>query len=151
MIRGRVPIIGGMKGKLPVIDANYIRPQDSFEARAAKMEFYYAKAIGEALVAAYPNRQWSVNVDLRNEMIVIGCPSLSNTKGYHLHLRHDNLPLLITRARRAAGEILERYGVTRGRIINPDILEALPRGLRDEVIGGSDTAPEPITRMILRA
>ena len=139
----------GEKGRIPIVDYNEIRETDSHEARAAKMEYYSAKSIGEKLVATYPGRQWSVNVDLRNEMIVIACPSVSLTKGYHLAIRRDTLAQLQTRAVRAAGEILERYGVTRGRLFDASGHELLTRGVRDElkVTNPADTAPTKIVRL----
>lgn len=133
----------GEKGNEPIIDYNEIREHDSHEAKCAKLEYWTAKKIGERLIAAYPNRQWGVNADLRNEMLVISCPSLSSLKGYYLPLRGDTMNLLQARAVKAAGEILERYGITRGKFIDAQILEALPRGVRDEVIA-KDTKPEPM-------
>ena len=138
----RHTIIGATKGRPPIIDYNEIHEHDSHEARLAKMEYYYAKKIGEDLVTKFPNRQWEVNVDIRNEMIVISCPSLSVIKGYYMPIRHDTLQVLQERARIAGAEILERYGVTRGRV-SLETMESLSRGLRDEVQANkTDTAHE---------
>lgn len=144
--RERHHFSGAQKGSAPIVDYNEIREHDSHEAKAAKLEYYYAKNIGEDLVKHYPGRMWGVDVDLRNELIVIKCPSVSETKGYHLPIRGDTLAKLQERARKAAGEILERYGVSRDRIIDPVALEAMPRGVRDELIvpNKTDTKPEPM-------
>lgn len=144
--RERATLIGATKGKPPVLDANELRPHESHETHHAKLEYYIAKKIGEDLVRHYPGREWCVNVDCRNAMVVISCQSVSLTKGYHLPMRRDTISDLQVRARKAAGEILERYGVSRGRLINPDTLEAMPRSGRDEVIvkSAADTAPEPM-------
>jgi len=124
----------GEKGNKPFHDFNAPVAEDSHEAKAARLEFWIAKRIGEDLVATYPNRQWQVNVDTRNETIIISCPSLSKRMGYRLNMRRDTIGALLPRCRKAAGEILERYGVTRGRIIDPFDIEQMPRDLRDDVI-----------------
>ena len=136
----------GSKGRSPIIDYNEIREHDSWDAKCAKLEYWTAKQIGGKLAAVYPGREWGVDADLRNEMLVITCPSLSLVKGYHLPMNGDTIAELQRRAVRAAGSILERYGVSRGRIIDPMALENLPRTLRDEVIGGSDTRADPMKK-----
>ena len=144
--RQRTGFIGQQKGKPPIIDYNAVRPTDSHEAQMAKLEYWIAKEIGTALVKQYPGREWGVDVDTRNAVVVISCPSVSLTKGYHIHCRKTDTVPLIQRALRAAGEILERYGQSRDRIIDPVALEAMPRGVRDELIvpNVSDTKPEPV-------
>lgn len=124
----------GKKGSTPFRDFNAVNPEDSHEKKAAQLEFWIAKQIGEDLVKTYPNRQWHVDVDSRNETIVISCPSLSKRMGYRINMRRDPIAALLPRCRRAAGEILERYGITRGRIIDPYDIEQMPRDLRDDVI-----------------
>ncbi len=124
----------GEKGATPVLDFNTIVPEESHEKKAAAVEYWIAKKIGEDLVRTYPNRQWQVNVDTRNESIVISCPSLSKRMGYRLNMKKETIAQLLPRCRKAAGEILERYGVTRGRIIDPFDIEQMPRDLRDDVI-----------------
>lgn len=115
-------------------DYNDVQPGESHEAKMAQMEFWLAKQIGTDLVKTYPNRQWIADVDIRNEVIVIGCPSLSNTLGYRLHIGRDTVADLLPRCRKAAGEILERYNVTRARVIDPAMFDDLPRDVRDNVI-----------------
>lgn len=142
----RAHLLGARKGEAPVIDCNEIRLTDSHEAKAAKVEFFLAKSIGEDLCKAYPGREWGIDVDSRNQMVVIMCHSVSLKKGYYLPMHRDTLHDLQLRARKAAAEILERYGVSRNRIINPDTLEAMDRTPWDEVIvsSPSDTRPEPM-------
>lgn len=144
--RERQHFAGASKGRPPILDYNQIRPADSHEAQFAKLEYWVAKQIGEDLVKHYPGRQWIVDVDARNGVVVIGCPSVSLTKGYVLHVRKDSTAPLLLRARKAAGEILERYGVSRSRKIDAQALEAAPRTVRDELIvpNRTDTAPEPM-------
>jgi hypothetical protein len=127
----------GLKGKPAnhIIDNNEVHPDWSHERKAAEVEFYLAKKIGEDLVRTYPGRQWMVDVDSRNEIIIIVMPSLTKREGYHLHMRRDNLAALIPRCRKAAGEILERFNVSRSRLTVPDEqILALPRDLRDDAV-----------------
>jgi hypothetical protein len=126
-------IIGETKGRDAVVDYNAPQPGESHEAKAMQVEFYIAKKIGEDLCRTYQNRQWHVDVDSRNGVIVIACPSLSKRLGYRLHLKRDTIAELIPRCRRAAGEILERFGVSRSKIIDPASLETFERDVHDDV------------------
>jgi hypothetical protein len=127
-------IIGETKGKEPGFDLNAPRPVDSHEENAARVEFWIAKQIGTDLCRIYPNRQWHVDVDSKNQVIVLACPSLSKRLGYRLHMKRDTVSSLLPRCRRAAGEILERFGVSRGKIIDPASLETFQRDVRDDAI-----------------
>lgn len=127
-------IIGETKGQESVVDYNTPQAQESFEKTAMNLEFWIAKQIGLDLCKTYPNRQWHVDVDSRNGVIVIACPSLSKRLGYRLHIKRDTVADLLPRARRAAGEILERFGVSRGKILDPMTLESFERDVRDDVI-----------------
>jgi hypothetical protein len=131
----RIHIIGETKGAQPIVDFNgvVIDSQDE-EAIKLRTEFWIAKQIGTDLMRTYPNRQWFVDVDCRNQVVVISCPSLSKRMGYRLHMKRDTVADLIPRARRAAGEILERFGVSRGRSIDALAIEAMKRDVRDDVI-----------------
>ena len=124
----------GEKGKDAVVDYNEPQKSASFEYTAEQVEFSIGKQIGTMLCKVYPNRHWHVDVDVRNEVIVIGCPSLSKTLGYRMHTRCDSMPELLNRAKMAAGEILERYNVTRARVIDPAMFDDMPRDVRDDVI-----------------
>ena len=55
---------------------------------------------------------------------------------------HKTIDELERRAVMAAGEILERYNVSRNRDFNPDHIETLARDAMDEVIA-ADAAAEP--------
>lgn len=127
-------IIGEQKGRDSVVDFNTPQEDNSHEASAMRTEFWVAKQIGTDLCKTYPNREWHIDVDYRNQIVVIACPSLSKRLGYRLHLKRDTVAELIPRCRRAAGEILERFGVSRGKIIDPATLETFERDVRDDVI-----------------
>lgn len=124
----------GEKGKDPIVDFNEVQKGESHEEQAARVEYWIAKQIGTDLMRTYPNRQWLVDVDSRNQVIVISCPSLSKRMGQRLHMRRDTVADLIPRARRAAGEILERFGVSRSKIIDPATLETFDRDVRDDAV-----------------
>jgi len=49
-------------------------------------------------------------------------------------MKRDTVADLIPRCRRAAGEILERFGVSRGKIIDPSTLDSFDRDVRDDAI-----------------
>jgi hypothetical protein len=122
------------KAENPIIDFNAPSPVESHEDKAAAVEFWVAKRIGEELVRTFPGRQWNVNVDTRNEIIVICMPTLSKREGYHLHMKRDNIAQLLPRCRRAAGEILERFKMSRSKIIDPYDIDQLPRDVRDDAV-----------------
>ena len=134
------------KAENPIIDFNAPKPVESHEEKAAAVEFWIAKRIGEDLVAAFPGRQWNVNVDTRNEIIIICMPTLSKREGYHLHMKRDNMAQLLPRCRHAAAEILERFNVTRGRIIDPQTLEAFPRDARGDAISPDGTEKSAVQK-----
>jgi hypothetical protein len=133
----------GEKGKAPVLDYNEVQPGESHEVKSAQLEFWIAKQIGTDLASTYRNRQWHVDVDARNNVIIISAPSLSKVFGYHLHIRTgETMPQLLLRTRKAGGEILERYNVTRARNTDPLIIEeGLTRDRRDNVIS-ADAIPD---------
>ena len=126
----------GDKGKPQnhIQDFNTPQKAESHEEQAMRLEFWIAKQIGSDLMKTYQNRQWNVDVDSRNQVIVISCPSLSKRMGYRIHMRRDTVADLIPRARAAAGEILERFGVSRSRLIDPSTLETFARDVRDDAI-----------------
>jgi hypothetical protein len=129
-----------------VVDYNAPQPGMSYEQKAMNVEYWIAKQIGTDLCKHYPNRQWHVDVDCANQVIVIACPSLSKRMGYRLHMKRDTVADLLPRCRRAAGEILERYGVSRTRIIDPMTMEEFPRDMRDDVISG-DSQTDKASRL----
>lgn len=136
----------GEKGRDPVVDFNAPQADNSHEAQAMRLEYWIAKQIGTDLTRTYPGRQWMVDVDSRNQVIVISCPSLSKRMGYRVHMKRDTVADLIPRCRRAAGEILERFGVSRGRIIDPYTLEAFPRDVRDDAIAPDATQKDAVEK-----
>lgn len=138
-----------LRARQPVADYNEINLLEMDDVKQAKVEYWIAKQVGSYLAQVYPNRQWGVGVDVTGGMIHIMCPSLSQTKAYYISMVGRNIHQLSERAKEAAGEILERYNVSRNRVFNPEHLETLDRDMRDEVIS-PDAAPEPTTKVIHR-
>jgi hypothetical protein len=133
------------KGDGTGITGNYneVEIYDAEHERISKEQMRVAQAIGTKLVKRYNNRQWKVIVDLKNCVLIIGCDSISNVKGYHIHTIGRTLHDLEELAVKAAGEILERHAISRDKKFNPDNLEGLIRDQFDNVIT-PDSKAEPI-------
>lgn len=141
----------GKLGRDVTADYNQITcdTRDSVEQNTAKLEMWIAKNVGTPLGQTYPNREWSVRVDCEAGYIAVQCPSVSLRHEYILHLKGSNIHDLQERAVMAAGEILERYGLSRERRFDADILETLDRDHTDEVrVQG--TSADPIMGIVKR-
>jgi len=143
--RAKHYVIGQQKGQEPLKNYNAADFSTTDDIAQARLEYALAEVIGPLLYKTYPKRRWAVGVDAKGGMMVIVCPSVSITKGYHVALTKNGmartLPELEQLAIKGAGEILERHGVTRAPRINLDTIEALPRNVKDDVIA-PDAAPE---------
>jgi len=126
-------------------DYNEVNLLETDDRKQAKMEMWIAKNIGDAITAAYPNREWGVRVDINGQMIILSCDSLSLERGYYLPMKSDTIDALRKRAVRACGEVLERFNVSRNRIFNPDHLETVKRDFKDEAIS-PDAIPESLVK-----
>jgi hypothetical protein len=140
MSRLATPTSSGQFGREITDDFNEISIFELDGVKRAKLEMWIAKDIGTTLVKHYPNRQWGVRVDLEGKMVIVTCDSVSLTKGYHIHMLNRSIGQLCDRAKQAAGEILERHGVTRSRKFDADIIETLKRDFRDEVVAEDSDA-----------
>lgn len=140
MSRLALPTSSGKFGREVTDDFNEISIFELGTVKRAKLEMWIAKNIGTVLVKHYPNRQWGVRVDLQGQMIIVTCDSVSLTKGYHIHMLNRTIGELSNRAIKAAGEILERHGLTRTRSFDADILETLKRDFQDEVVANDSDA-----------
>lgn len=141
----RIQLLPGTKRGPDTVWADYneINVNDTTEERRAKLEQWIAMRIGNVLMEHYNQREWKVMVDIDNQMLIIGCDSICNYKGYHLHMNKYSMEELERRSVQAAGEILERHNIARSRKFNPDQLETLARDAFDSVIA-TDSAPEPV-------
>lgn len=94
-----------------------------------------AKDIAEALNEHYPGHLWAVSVRGEQGVATIHNLLLSGEWGYTIHLdKHPTSSDLKATAIRGAGEILERFNVTRGRI-NQDKMGEMTVDRLGRVIG----------------
>ena len=140
----RIYVPGETKGDAPIQDYNRVIENEMQNQRQAQLELWLSKTICEKLIKAYPLRHWEVMADVIGCMVIIKCPSLSLTKGYHVSMRGRTLHELQERAVWAAGEILERHNVTRGRVTDVSIFEHLPTTLRGDVIAPDAKGENPL-------
>lgn len=87
---------------------------------------------GAAIMKAYPGRRWLVEVLDKGHICYIKIPELSMEYGYAVHLS-KTLRSDTKRCVMAAGEILERFNLTRGMTDNNDLI-SLPSNYKG-VIG----------------
>lgn len=133
------------KGRTLMEHDNEINDLETDETKYAKLESWICRNIGAKLASVYPNREWRIETDLENGVIVIQLPVVSTEKGYYVRMGTRTMHELQARAVQAAGEILERFDLPRGKVYNPDHAEALPRSrLKEEAIT-RDSAAESIT------
>lgn len=121
-------------------DYNEIEEYDDQDTRKAKLEMWMAKKVGTAIHEKYRSRQWKVMVNLEGQMLIIACDSISNYKGYHIHMAGRTIHDLQEEGIKGAGEILERHNLARSKHFNPDKFEDLPRDRFDNVIATDSRA-----------
>ncbi|RLD78860.1 MAG: hypothetical protein DRJ15_10665 [Bacteroidetes bacterium] len=88
-----------------------------------------AKNIGEHLLKHYPGHLWAVQV--YQGLVIIKNLALSGNWGFVLHqdkMDNDGKDIV-----RSAGELLERYNLSRGRLIENQIGD-LKRNYKGEII-----------------
>lgn len=124
----------GKFGREVEVDYNEINLLESDTTKRAKIEMWIAKNIGDHIIKTYPNREWGVRVNIEGRLVIITCDSLSSEKGYHIHMQGRTIHQLQAKSLNAAGEILERHGITRNKHIDEDIFETLKRDSGDNVI-----------------
>lgn len=122
-------------------DYNELHLFDGVDRNLARVELWIAKKLGEELLRHYPGRNWTVTVSAEGGYVTVQCDEVSHQKGYYLSLDRS-LDELTSMMMRVGGEILERGGLPRRRIVTPDEIEEVPRDFRDEVIGLDVLAPE---------
>ncbi len=121
-------------------DYNEIEDYDDQDTRKAKLEMWMAKKVGTAIHEKYRSRQWKVMVNLEGQMLIVACDSISNYKGYHIHMAGRTIHDLQEEGIKGAGEILERHNLARSKHFNPDKFEDLPRDRFDNVIATDSRA-----------
>lgn len=125
----------------PLRDFNSLDLVDTSDIHVAQVEQWIGKTLCAELVKHYPNRNWAAAVDSGNGVVAIMETDISKEKGYVLHLTRS-MDELRTMMKRVGGEILERAGLPTGKKFDPDLLEDLPRNVRDEVVTDDLETPE---------
>lgn len=92
-----------------------------------------AGVLGRTLLDTFPGRNWMVKVSNDCSIATVFCAEVSLEHGYVLHATQTMHELQI-KARRAGGEILERFGLHRGKGDGDDAV-GLIRDMRGNVIG----------------
>jgi hypothetical protein len=109
-----------------------ITPSDDDPTKAVWRQ-QIAGVLGRTLVETFPGRNWMVKVSADCTIATVFCAEVSLEHGYVLHTKaawHE----LQAKAKRAGGEILERFGLHRGKGDGADAA-GLIRDLRGNVIG----------------
>ncbi len=81
-----------------------------------------ANAIGSELVKHYPGHGWEVECDIRNGVAKIFNTYTSGLYGYLLHLKLLNLDTFSADIMRVGGNLLESFGVSRGRFDQDEVM-----------------------------
>lgn len=82
----------------------------------AQREEHYAKQVADVLLRHYPGHKWQIGVDVSNEGLVlinIKIPTLDGLWGFTIKTDRTYVSEKIVRD--AAGELLERWGLSRGK------------------------------------
>lgn len=139
--------INPLTGRREIVkDYNTVYFHEDDDTRTEKIEMWIAKQLGTRLVEAYPGHQWSVHVDAIGGVLCIVNPAVSSLKGYHLHMKGDTIDDLQARAVKAGGEILERYGLKRGKVNIADLADLDRIGPYEEAITADSDGVDPIIR-----
>jgi hypothetical protein len=75
--------------------------------------------VGKALIAAYPGRNWVVDPNIPGGIVTVYLAPLTGSYGFVIHLSKLNHDLEKTVVW-AGGEILERFGLNRNRVVAGD-------------------------------
>lgn len=95
---------------------------DGDDAEEAIKNNEVCKVIGTHVTKTYPDRVWFVEVIDKGRVCRIRCPSISMEYGMEFVIM-ERVDLNCKKAALMAGEILERFNLTRGRTDNSDMYE----------------------------
>ena len=118
-----------------IIDYNEIEIDESYEGEenVASVEMWISDRLGKRLVKEYPGVDWRVKVDVRERVVFIQGPDVSNTHAYVLKLEKRTLDDLENQMKRVGGEILERGRIRRDGKVDQDDIESRERTLREDL------------------
>ena len=91
------------------------------EAKEALSNSNYCKQLGVALYKALPSRRWYVDVTNKGRTCTVKIPEVSMEHGMVIHLE-QSIEADIKKVIMSGSELLERFGLTRGRSDNHDLM-----------------------------
>ena len=103
--------------------------QDPEEAIYRIKDFEIAKTIGAELCGIYPGHGWIVEADARNGIAKICNRHMGVNAGYMYKLNDIEFSTFKRDMMRIGGDILERYKLSRGRMVEAEVLGVI-RDLR---------------------
>ena len=103
--------------------------QDPEEAVYRIKDFEIAKTIGAELCGIYPGHGWIVEADARNGIAKICNRHMGVNAGYMYKLNDIEFSTFKRDMMRIGGDILERYKLSRGRMVEAEVLGVI-RDLR---------------------
>ena len=103
--------------------------QDPEEAVYRIKDFEIAKTIGAELCGIYPGHGWIVEADARNGIAKICNRHMGVNAGYMYKLNDIEFSTFKRDMMRIGGDILERYKLSRGRMVESEVLGVI-RDLR---------------------
>lgn len=117
-----------------VIDYNQI-VGDISEYQEGVANNNLGKLVCMALHRAYPFRDWSVYADCRGGIIGVKLDSVDGSNGFIIKLAHNTLHDIEEMAKKGAGEILERFNLSRtsGKNFNDEV-KSLKRDARGNAL-----------------
>jgi hypothetical protein len=126
----------------PVVDYNHIQGEpESYSI--AQIEQAIGKRLSTVLLHHYPMRNWAVAVDAPNGVAAVMETDISKDKGYILYLSRPMIELEEMMFK-VGGEILERAGLPTSKKFDQDLIEDLPRNVKDDVVLPDLLAPEEL-------
>ena len=102
----------------------------------AQYQLEIERRLGRILATTYPNRDWYIDAMPTQGVVSIKCASISMEYGIVIHLTHDMIDVEKA-AKKGAGELLERFFLSRNQRTNGVDSMELKRNIKGEVHGAS--------------
>lgn len=116
-------------------EENNLLIANEYDIAPNKRDVELAKIVAEMLDKTYPGHQWAINANVERDVVTIHNLALSAKWGTRIYpSNYYGLADFLVSAKRYAGEILERYNVSRGRV-NHDQLAGLEMDFAGRVVG----------------
>ena len=92
--------------------------------------------MGELLSRKYPSRQWYLDANVGGGVLDIRAIDISMKYGMVIHMTHTAMEME-QRVLKAAGELLERFALSRNKNANNEDSDSLKRRIDGEVVGAA--------------